>query len=98
MSTTRFSARLFRFLAVVASASFIVLVLGTGSHADQNTSVHLRGMLHSAQFYATCASCTAHFMNDCLRSNKCAVNDNTCFNLCRQTALESCGDLCRRYQ
>jgi hypothetical protein len=27
------SARLFRFLAVVASAPFILLILGTGSHA-----------------------------------------------------------------
>jgi hypothetical protein len=108
MSTAPHSGGLFRFLAVVVSASFIVLMLGTGSHADQNTSVkyattlpsqtaqtHLRGMLHSAQFY-TCASCTAHFMNQCLRIARCAVNDNVCFNKCRETALGSCNDLCRR--
>jgi hypothetical protein len=33
MSTAPLSSRLFRFLAVVASAAFIELMLGTGSHA-----------------------------------------------------------------
>jgi hypothetical protein len=35
MSIAPLSARLFRFLAVVASAAFIVIMLGTGSHANQ---------------------------------------------------------------
>ena len=35
MSTAPRDVRLTRFLAVVASALFIVLMLGTGSHADQ---------------------------------------------------------------
>ena len=39
MSIASLSARLFRFLAVAASASFIVLIVGTGSHADQPTSL-----------------------------------------------------------
>lgn len=34
MSVTPLSARLFRFLAVVASAPFIVFMLVTGSHAE----------------------------------------------------------------
>jgi hypothetical protein len=37
MSNAPLSARLFRFLAVVASAPFIVLMLGSGSHADTTT-------------------------------------------------------------
>jgi hypothetical protein len=41
MSNAPLGARPFRFLAVVASASFIVLMLGTGSQADQTTSVSL---------------------------------------------------------
>jgi hypothetical protein len=106
MSTALLDARLLRFLAVVVSASFMLLMLGTGSHADQNTSgmfspilylksplTHSRGMLQLAQFQ-TCAQCTAHMMNGCLHTNRCAVNDNVCFNKCRVTALESCRDLC----
>jgi hypothetical protein len=38
MSTAPLSARPFRFLAVAASTAFIVLMLGTGSHADQTAS------------------------------------------------------------
>jgi hypothetical protein len=62
MSNPPLCARLFGFLAVVASASFIVFMLDTGSHADQNTSVvssptssskspliHLPEMRHLAQ-------------------------------------------------
>jgi hypothetical protein len=41
MSIAPLSARLFRFLAVVASAPFIILLLGTGSHADQPTPADL---------------------------------------------------------
>jgi hypothetical protein len=111
MSTAHLGVRLFHFLAVVAviaSASFIVLMLGTRSHADQNLSLmspttsssqtaqsHFRGMLHSAQFQS-CAQCTAYYMNNCLRSNKCGVTDDICFQKCGMTANYSCNDLCRR--
>jgi hypothetical protein len=41
MSIAPLSARLFRFLPVVASAAFILLMLGTGNHADQTTPIAL---------------------------------------------------------
>ena len=47
MSIAPLSARLFRFLAVVASAALIVLMLGTGSHADQNVSLVLSPTISS---------------------------------------------------
>lgn len=76
MSTTPLSARRFRFLAV-ASALFIVLMLGTGSHADQSTSV-------SVSLPYTSKSLLYHFVAQQ------RVAQNVC-QTCIQDQLKVCG-------
>ena len=101
------STRLFRFLAVVASASFIVLMLGTGSRADQNTSVvlsptlsskskliHLHEMRHLAQAELTCAQCVAEETNACMDYFGYDRMDDHALTVCRKQANLNCDPIC----
>ena len=80
MSAALLSAKPFRFLAVVASALFIVLMLETGIHADQATSVlsshafsskphrsHFESQRRIAETYdPVCQDCIQRQYNQCI--------------------------------
>ena len=87
MSTAPLSVRLFRFLAVVASAPFIVLMLGALSNADQLTSVSL-----SPAF----ASKSLRFQfNHLRRLAQVPITPEERCNMCRELYLDNCFRDCR---
>ena len=105
MSIAPLSARLFRFLAVVASAQSIVLMLGTGTQADPTTSLSLSPAysskaLKSSQPFTVipvqmnvCRDCREyHFHHYMLMCNR---TDHQCVMEAHYYACYQCRNDCR---